>query len=132
MQVKRRWIGLGAALAITAGGVVTAINVMEPPRAEAEAPEADSDEAIGTVCGEINGFTVTAISEFADCEAALAMSSAYTVLLLDPDARADLGTGLFWSSEGWVCSRNYDSTGVTANSHGLFCQRGNTKVSLVS
>ena len=129
-SVIRRLVGCGAALVIAAGGTVLVLNL-------ASAPQADAENATGQTqntghCGTVNGFTVTASHGGVDCGAALAMASAYTAAIMDPDATINLGTGLFWSQEGWSCSRNYDSTGVTINSYGLYCERGGAAVTLVS
>lgn len=95
--------------------------------------ETGSVETIAeNVCGVVNGFTITAITEPKDCDEALAVTHAYTTAIQEPDAKETLGSGLFWSNEGWLCSRNFDNSGVTAASHGLFCQRGGTQISLVS
>jgi hypothetical protein len=121
--------GLAAALAI--GGGVAALNLMDSPAADAEDASVEVS-ASGEVCGEVNGFTITAQSGPVDCEAALAMATAYTAAVLAPDARLELGSGLFWSEKGWTCSRDYDESGLTSRAHGLLCQRDNAIITLVS
>jgi len=132
---------MGAVAALTVGGIGVAFFIGSPiltdsnvvtENAPGQLDAADAEAEDPNVCGVVNGFTVTHINEPTDCEAALAITDAYTTAVQSPDARAELGSGLFWSSDGWVCSRGYDETVITANSHGLICQRGATKISLVS
>ncbi|MDR2703530.1 MAG: hypothetical protein LBB58_04230 [Cellulomonadaceae bacterium] len=139
MRATRFSIAVGVAVLFVAGGTFAVISLADPPAAEAEPAGLAVAEtgliepdAITGVCGVTNGFTVTALSGVADCEAALAMSTAYTRAVLTPGASEELGSGLFWAEEGWVCSRNYDDSVALPGAFGLYCQRGTAIVTLVS
>jgi len=145
MNAKRLQLGIGLGAVVVAGGVIAVVNLHDAPSADADQPIAITANAPlaqgaladivsptdGTYCGVVNGFTITSVHSPSDCEAALAMSTAYTTAVLAEDARETLGSGLMWSGEGWTCSRNFDDDGVTAHSQGLLCTRGDAVITLI-
>ena len=77
-------------------------------------PTAPSGEA----CDPVNGFIITITDGQPTCVEIHQVAGPYTQAVLDNQ----LGRELSWSGQGWDCVRNFDSTGITANAHGLICQ----------
>jgi len=69
-------------------------------------------------CGPVNGFIITIVAGEPDCGTIEQVAGPYTQAVLGDE----LGRALMWSGNGWSCIRNFDETGVVANSHGLICQ----------
>jgi len=85
-----------------------------------------------TDCPLVNGFTITITSGSPTCDEVMEAAQPYTDAVLGPDALFNMGRALIWSGNGWDCVRNYDSTGVTANAHGLVCSGAKGAFLLVS
>ena len=69
-------------------------------------------------CDPVNGFTITIVAGQPTCTHISRVAKPYTDAVL----ANSLGRELHWTGQGFVCVRNYDSTGVTANANGLICE----------
>jgi len=72
----------------------------------------------GQACDPVNGFIITITDGQPTCVEIHEVAGPYTQAVLDNK----LGRELSWSGQGWDCVRNFDSSGVTVNAHGLICQ----------
>ena len=79
-------------------------------------PSATPQLRVG-VCPDVNGFSITIVTGTPSCATINQAARPYTAEVL----ANHLGRELRWSGEGHSCIRNYDSTGITANAHGLIC-----------
>jgi len=98
-----------------------------PTESDIPSPVVTAVAALVSDCPLVNGFTVTVTSGELSCEQITAVADSYTQAVLGNQ----LARELRWSDNGWHCLRNFDSTGIIANSHGLICTSDSGTFTLV-